>query len=333
METYLTFAKPRGECLNILVTGATGSLGSAVMQRLTAKGHSVKGIGRSQQKIEHLKANGLQVYRCDLLDLEALKSHTNNMDVIVHCAAYAAPFGRKSQFFSTNVRGLEHVFKAVGNSGARVIVVSSASVFDGNNETILHGDETPLKRPKHPYGASKYDAECLAATMPSKAWIGLRPRAVFGIGDQTLLPRLNRLVSKDKYTIVGKGDALMDVTCLNNFLDAVEAALVAEDEVWGKFYNISNGDPRRFEDILKAYSQRHGKGMKRRSVPTFLVAFFAYSSVAIASLIPGKPWEPRLTPYGLRQITQTLRLDISGAQEALQWNPEMTFEQGVEELK
>lgn len=319
--------------MNILVTGATGSLGSAVMQRLTTKGHSVKGIGRSQQKIEHLKAKGFELYRCNLLDLEALKNHANNMDVIVHCAAYAAPFGKKSQFFSTNVMGLEHVFKAVGNSGTRIIVVSSASVFDGNNETILHGDETPQKRPNHPYGASKYDAECLAASMPSKAWIGLRPRAVFGTGDQTLLPRLNRLVSKGRYTIVGKGDALIDVTCLNNFLDAVEAALVAEEEALGKFYNISNGDPRRFEDVLKAYAERHGKGMKRRSVPRSLVAFLAYSSVAIASLIPGKPWEPRLTPYGLRQITQTLRLDISGAKEALRWRPEMTFEQGVEELK
>ena len=169
--------------------------------------------------------------------------------------------------------------------------------------------------------------------MPSKAWIGLRPRAVFGTGDQTLLPRLNRLVSKGRYTIVGKGDALIDVTCLNNFLDAVEAALVAEEEALGKFYNISNGDPRRFEDVLKAYAERHGKGMKRRSGPRSLVAFLAYSSVAIASLIPGKPWEPRLTPYGLRQITQTLRLDISGAKEALRWRPEMTFEQGVEELK
>ena len=319
--------------MNILVTGATGSLGSAVMQRLTTKGHSVKGIGRSQQKIEHLKAKGFELYRCNLLDLEALKNHANNMDVIVHCAAYAAPFGKKSQFFSTNVMGLEHVFKAVGNSGTRIIVVSSASVFDGNNETILHGDETPQKRPNHPYGASKYDAECLAASMPSKAWIGLRPRAVFRTGDQTLLPRLNRLVSKGRYTIVGKGDALIDVTCLNNFLDAVEAALVAEEEALGKFYNISNGDPRRFEDVLKAYAERHGKGMKRRSVPRSLVAFLAYSSVAIASLIPGKPWEPRLTPYGLRQITQTLRLDISGAKEALRWRPEMTFEQGVEELK
>ena len=126
---------------------------------------------------------------------------------------------------------------------------------------------------------------------------------------------------------------MIDVTCLSNFLDAVEAALVAEDEAWGKFYNISNGDPRRFEKILKAYAERHGKGMRRRSVPMLMVAFAAYTSVAIASLIPGKPWEPRLTPYGLRQITQSLRLDISGAKEALQWRPEMTFEQGVEELK
>ena len=333
METYLALAKTRGDGLNILVTGATGSLGSAVMQRLVSKGHSVKGIGRSHQKIERLKASGLDLYRCDILDLERLKSHTQNVDVIVHCAAYAAPFGKKKQFFSTNVKGLEHVFAAVGTSGARVVVVSSASVFDGNNEAIIHGDETPLKRPKHPYGASKYDAECVAATMPSKAWIGLRPRAVFGVGDQTLLPRLERLVSKDKYTIVGKGDALIDVTCLSNFLDAVEATLVAEEEALGKFYNISNGDPKCFEEVIKAYSGRHGKGMKRRSIPTFIVAFFAYTSVAIASLIPGKPWEPRLTPYGLRQITRTLRLDIAGAERALRWTPEMTFEEGLEELK
>ena len=333
MEAHLIFARSRGDCLNILVTGATGSLGSAVMQRLKSKGHSVKGIGRSQQKIELLKSRGLEIHGCDLLNLEALKSHTNNMDVIIHCAAYAAPFGKKKRFFSTNVRGLEHIFEAVGSSGPRVIVVSSASVFDGNNDAVAHGDETPRKRPKHPYGASKYDAECVAATMPSKTWIGLRPRAVFGIGDETLLPRLKRLVSKGKYTVVGKGDALIDVTCLSNFLDAVEAALVAEDEAWGKFYNISNGDPRRFEKILKAYAERHGKGMRRRSVPMLMVAFAAYTSVAIASLIPGKPWEPRLTPYGLRQITQSLRLDISGAKEALQWRPEMTFEQGVEELK
>jgi nucleoside-diphosphate-sugar epimerase len=50
-------------------------------------------------------------------------------------------------------------------------------------------------------------------------------------------------------------------------------------------------------------------------------------------MIPGRPYEPTLTPYGLRQATGSLTLDISGAKAALDWQPVKTFEEGMEELE
>lgn len=322
--------------MRVLVTGATGSLGSAVVQRLSENGHTVTGLGRSLAKIKRLKERGFNVEQCNLLDQASLNQQVAGHDVIVHCAAFAAPFGRKRTFFETNVEGFNHLLQSVAaNEVGRLVVVSSASVFDGNDSSTPHSDATPEPhlRPRHPYGASKYDAECLAATMPKHRWIGLRPRAVFGVGDQTLVPRLKRLVSHSRYTVIGKGDALVDVTCLANFLDAVEAALEANEDAMGQFYNISNGDPRRFEDIIKAYGERNGVTLKRRSIPYALVAGIARASVMMASIMPGTPWEPKLTPYGLRQVTQSLRLDISGAKAKLGWEPKISFEQGLEELE
>jgi nucleoside-diphosphate-sugar epimerase len=50
-------------------------------------------------------------------------------------------------------------------------------------------------------------------------------------------------------------------------------------------------------------------------------------------MVPGKTWEPAITNYGLRQITRSLRLDITGAKKYLNWTPRLTFEDGLEELE
>ncbi len=151
-----------GEHVRVLVTGATGSLGSAVVQRLSKNGHTVTGLGRSLAKIKRLKERGFNVEQCNLLDQASLNQQVAGHDVIVHCAAFAAPFGRKRTFFETNVEGFNALLQSVAaNEVGRLVVVSSASVFDGNDSSTPHSDATPEPhlRPRHPYGASKYDAE------------------------------------------------------------------------------------------------------------------------------------------------------------------------------
>ncbi len=322
--------------MKIVVTGATGTLGMAIMKRLRDEGYSVIGLGRSQTKINKLIEQDFKMKNSDITDIEQLSQEITNCDVIVHCAAFAAPFGSKKKFFQTNVDGTRNIFHvAKEKSISRIVVVSSASIFDGMSHSEPHIDETPdIKfRPKHHYGASKYDAEKFCLTQPKDTWIGLRPRAVFGKGDQTLLPRLRKLIGKNHYKTIGDGNGLIDVTCLSNFVDAVCLAIKSPQESLGKFYNISNGDPRTFNSIMKTYTAKFDSNFKQRKLPYFPILIIAHLSNLVASLVPGKRWEPRITPYGLRQVTGSLVLDISGAKEALNWTPVKTFEQGMEELE
>ena len=322
--------------MKIAVTGATGTLGKAIMLRLSETGHSIIGIGRNQAKITAMQNQNFVMKRCDIGNLAGLTKALTNCDVIIHCAAYAAPFGGKKRFFQTNVEGTKNVYKASQqNSVSRIVMVSSASIFDRMNHEKPHTDETPeLKyRPKHHYGASKYDAELFCLSQPKHQWIGLRPRAVFGLGDQTLLPRLKRLIGKNNYRTIGEGKGLIDVTCLSNFVDAVCLAIEAPESSLGKFYNISNGDPRTFNSIMQSYTAKLSGNYRQRKLPYWPIFILAHLASAVASIIPGKPYEPTLTPYGLRQVTGSLTLDISGARAALDWQPIKTFEQGMEELE
>ena len=100
-----------------------------------------------------------------------------------------------------------------------------------------------------------------------KNWIGLRPRAVVGNGDQTVLPRLLELIRGQKVLIPGKGDAILDVTCMENFLDAVESAISPQESAKGKFYNISNGDPRPFSELIMTLAENKFGSIKARHIP------------------------------------------------------------------
>ena len=75
--------------MKIAVTGATGTLGKAVIFRLRELGHSVIGLGMNPEKIASLKNQNFDIKRCDITNLPKLTAAVKDCDVIVHCAAYA----------------------------------------------------------------------------------------------------------------------------------------------------------------------------------------------------------------------------------------------------
>ena len=110
--------------MKVVVTGATGSLGQALMSRLRQENYSVLGLGLSPDKIENLKSQGFDMKRCDVTNLQQVKDSIKGSDIIIHCAAFAAPFGSKKKFFSTNVEGTKNIFLAAKNSSvSRIIAI------------------------------------------------------------------------------------------------------------------------------------------------------------------------------------------------------------------
>ena len=74
--------------MRIVVTGATGSLGTALMYRLRDQNHSLLGLGLSEAKLKSLSDEGFEMKRCDIGDLATLTEYVADCDVVIHCALH-----------------------------------------------------------------------------------------------------------------------------------------------------------------------------------------------------------------------------------------------------
>ena len=299
--------------MRVLVSGATGSLGSQILNRLAGK-YELGGISRNSDKIENLgldcKGFSLDLVKDDISDT------LQGFDVFIHCAAFASAHGNKTQF-DANVLMIENILPALEESGIFTIFISSASIFDDMPRNELQTN--PDIRPKSFYSKSKYDCEKVIQESTYMNWTGLRPRAVIGKGDQTLAPKLNNLIKKRRVIIPGNGESLLDYTTMSDFLDAVECSIEAQAK--GKFYNISSGKPLTFKSMIMEYASKVHGVEKSRNVPLLPLRI-------LSSIVPNQ----RINHYSLDQITKPMRLDISESVRDLGWSPKQTFSECLEEL-
>ena len=297
--------------MRIVISGATGSIGSQLMERLSLS-HEVIGLGRNESKINNM-ASRVTMSSCDL-ESKAFENIVATADCFIHCAAFAAPRGKAARF-QKNVDIINAMIPVLEVNDVFTIFVSSASVFDGMSREKALTD--PSARPRSLYAKSKYDAEQAVLNSSYNNWTGLRPRAVIGKGDTTVAPRLEALLRRNKVLIPGKGDALLDYTCMENFLDCVEATIASGAQ--RRFFNVSNGDPRPFKELVSTYAKQIHNITATKHVPLFLLRI-------MASLFP----TDKINHYSLDQISKPMVLDLSATKLALNWQPRQSLEQCLE---
>src|SRR5687768_7006670 len=179
--------------MRALVTGATGFVGSHLVDALRHGGDEVTAVARSPQKAAALTAAGVRVITGDLHDTKALQRAAEQQDVIFHVAGLVAARD-EAEFMWANREGTHNVMAAAAAVGApRFVLVSSlAAAGPAPRGAPLSGDESP--RPVTAYGRSKLAAEILvrASTLP---WSIVRPPIVYGPRDREILKvfRLARL--------------------------------------------------------------------------------------------------------------------------------------------
>ena len=299
--------------MRIVISGATGSIGSMLMERLSPS-HDVLGLGRNREKMNEM-AQRYSMKPCDL-ESEEFESIIADADAFIHCAAFAAPRGKASQF-QKNVDVVKAMIPVLKKHEVFTVFVSSASVFDEMpRESVM---TSPQVRPKALYSKSKFDAERAVLDSAYENWTGLRPRAVIGRGDNTVLPRLEGLIKRNKVLIPGKGDALLDYTCMENFLDCIEAALRAGPQ--RMFLNVSNGAPKTFKQLITTYARQIHNISATRHVPLLPLRM-------LASVLP----TDRINHYALDQVSKPMVLDISETRRLLDWEPKQSLEACLEGL-
>lgn len=180
-----------------LVTGATGFIGAALVERLKARGDDVRALVRDAGRASGLRALGVELVVGDVGQpgslASAVPSAVPDVDVVVHLAGLVKAVTR-AELFGTNAGGTRALLEATARAGgARFVLVSSLAAA---GPSVPGSPRTELDRPAPVslYGQSKLAAEEELRAHASKVEGSIiRPPIVYGPGDKEFLPALFRL--------------------------------------------------------------------------------------------------------------------------------------------
>lgn len=327
MEPQLNFEKRK----KVLVTGATGFLGGALVRFLSEKGVGVIAHGRNPLSCDNLRANGYSTLEWDLRDplRDRDRSMLKDVVTIIHAAALSSPFGSKNDFESVNLLGTNVVLNLAKELGVqRFLFISSPSVHFALKDQLNVSEKDPLPRPFNHYAWSKAEAEKLVLGCSNIGPVILRPRGLYGPGDTTLLPRLLTAAKARALPCFRSGIAKIDLTFIDDAIDAICAALAANSSIHKRTYNISGGQALPVREIVERCCAKANIPVRWRTMRLLPALAVAYASEQLSLLQTEK--EPEFTRYGLALFAYKQSLNIQAAQSDLGWSPKISFDEGLE---
>ena len=315
----------------VLVTGATGFLGKYVVKELVEHGYQVRAFGRNSKVGRSLENSSVSFFQGDLTKAEDVLEAFKEMDMVVHAGALSTVWGPWEDFYQANVLGTKYVLEACRQTGIqRLVYVSSPSIYAAPKDQLaIKESDAPEENNLNNYIRSKLASEKLFKDYPDVPSIILRPRGLFGIGDTSILPRVINLSQKLGIPLIGDGGQLMDMTCVENVALAIRLALEAP-EAKGEVYNITNGEPRAFRDLLEESLTGLDYPIKYRKIPASLLSGIASSLEFIYKTLSLKG-EPALTRYTYYLLRYSQTLDISKAERELGYHPKISISEGIEQ--
>ncbi|MCH8830291.1 MAG: NAD-dependent epimerase/dehydratase family protein, partial [Planctomycetes bacterium] len=229
----------------LLVTGATGLVGSHVAEAARDRGLRTRAIVRESSDVALLGEWGVETVTGDMTDAESLKRAVDGATVIVHCAAKVGDWGPVDGYRHVNVKGVEMLLDAAESAGClqRFVHISSLGVYAARDHYGTDETEEPSTKGIDSYTLTKLESErvVLDAIRNRKLpAVILRPGFIYGPRDRTVLPRLLEKLKRKQVKFLGSGEQLMNNTFVGNLVNAIFAALSHDDAV-GEVFNITDG--------------------------------------------------------------------------------------------
>lgn len=319
----------------VLVTGATGGFGRASVKRFLEAGWTVTALGRNRAVGAALEAMGAHFKCIDLLKLSAdgWDDLARGQDVVVHCAALSSPWGVYDDFYQANVWVTECLTQAaVRMKLPRLVHISTPSQYFDFSHRINVPEDAVLPEPVNAYAATKRLAEAhvQAAAAQGVRCVMLRPRAIIGEHDAVFAPRLIRAYRKGRFPLISGGQSLVDLTYMDNAVQAVWLAATQPldfSDKTAKVYNISNGEPMPIKNAVTLFFNAMNWPVRFFSLPWWLVKPVVYMMQSIGKLT-GR--EPVLTPHSVSILAFSQTLDIRRARAELGYQPSVSVKEGFE---
>ena len=272
----------------VLITGAAGMIGSHLSDELLGKGYKVVGmdnlaVGRIENIEHNLKDRNFKFIRADILDMDAVKSASKNVDIIVHLAA-SKKIGEDGSAFKTlavNTEGTRNVFEAAKKRRVKVIFASTSDVY-GNSDDLPFREDGKLvigspTAKRWAYAASKIYCEQLAFAYYKEFKVpivilryfgGFSPRASFSWSGGHVPVFIKAVLNNRPVMIHGSGKQTRSMAYVDDLIAGTVLAMESSRAV-GEIFNIGNDEETAVIETARLIKEISG----RTKVPVKFIPF------------------------------------------------------------
>ncbi len=177
----------------ILITGATGFLGHTLCPYLVERGHKLRALVRPSSACDFLRPLGVELAWGDVRDAESIRAATAGCRAVVHAAGKFRFWGKREEFFNTNLEGTRNALQAARQANVEQFIFISTIAVAGAPRADAVIDETYPSAPWDDYQRSKLEAERLTLHYHQEyglPTVVLRPGAFYGPGGRYAFNRL-----------------------------------------------------------------------------------------------------------------------------------------------
>ncbi len=318
-----------------LVTGASGLLGSHVVEKLLAMGEPVRALVRPSSDTRLLDEWGVEKALGDITDAQSLVEAMKGVKRVYHVAAQVGDWGPWERFVVVTIDGTRNMLAAARQAKIqRFLHVSSISAYghpDGDG--LVLDESAPLGVNLHKwsyYSRAKVEAEKLVWQAHSAGDVPVtvvKPSWLYGPRDRASMPRLIRAIRAGKAKLIGDGTNRLNLTYAGNGAEGCVLAATNEKAL-GESYNLSSDGPIQQREYINKIAECLGCPPVTRKVPYGVARGAAFLMELFGHML-GRKKPPLVTRYSVWLIGRRCFFSSEKARRELGWEPTVGYDEGV----
>lgn len=316
----------------VLVTGASGFLGSSLVEALCRSDYQVRAVIHDSRWGTSVLGK-VETVLADIRDPKKVKEITEGCGAVVHLAAKVHATddsGQDHEYDAVNITGTKHILDAAVGSGIRRIVfASSVKVFGEETDGCIDESQTP--DPQTPYSCSKWRAEQLVSEYAERqglAAVSLRLPMVYGSNQKGNLYKMIKAIDHGRFPVLPRLSGVRSLLHVQNFVQAV--LLCLRVPCFNRpAYIVADAEPYCVTDLYDWLRAGLGKSPPQWRVPLWVLEGSARCGDWVHFF---SGWRPPLTTEQLTKLIGCAWYSPAAITRELGYQATCSFEKTIPEL-